>query len=170
MLVGVLSDSHDNIVRVRQAVELFNDRGVDVVFHLGDIVSPFTLRVLGGLEAEVYVVFGNNDGDKLLLSRVARESGLSIVEQPLVVEVAGLKIIAVHGWGSKDYTRGIVDSLASSGRYDVVLYGHTHEVDVRRRAGGVLIVNPGEVYGYLTGRSTIAIMDSRGPSVEVVEL
>lgn len=169
MLIGILSDSHDNLNRIRQAVELFNDRGVDLVFHLGDIISPFTLRVLGGLEAEVYVVFGNNDGDKLLLSRVARENGLSITEPPFVIDVAGLKIIAIHGWGSKDYTRSIVDSLASSGKYDVVLYGHTHEVDVGR-VDKTLIVNPGEVYGYLTGKSTIAIMDSRSLDVEVIEL
>jgi predicted phosphodiesterase len=33
-----------------------------------------------------------------------------------------------------------------------------------------LIVNPGEVYGHLTGRSTVAIIDTVKRSAEIVEL
>lgn len=169
MLIGVVSDSHDNVSRLDQAVELLNDKGVDIVFHLGDIVSPFTLRVLGGLEAEVHVLYGNNDGDKLLLAHVARENGLSIHEPPFTIEINGYKVIAIHGWGSKENTKHIADSLAYSSRYDIVLYGHTHEVDVRK-IGKTLVVNPGELHGYLSRKSTIAIIDLERLSVEVVEL
>ena len=164
-----MSDSHDNTSRVSLAVEFFNNVGVDVVFHLGDIVSPFTLKILGGLEAEVYVLYGNNDGDKVLLSKTAREIGVNISDPPLVLELGGLKVIAIHGWGSKEYTRSIVEALASSGKYDIVLYGHTHEVEVRR-LDKVLVVNPGELHGYLSGRSTIALIDTKKMSTEVVEL
>ena len=164
-----MSDSHDNTSKVSLAVEFFNNVGADVVFHLGDIISPFTLKILGGLEAEVYVLYGNNDGDKVLLSKTAREIGVNISDQPLVLELGGLKVIAIHGWGSREYTKGIVEAFASSGKYDIVLYGHTHEVEVRR-LDKVLVVNPGEVHGYLSGRSTIALIDTKKMSTEVVEL
>ncbi len=164
-----MSDSHDNTSKVSLAVEFFNNVGADVVFHLGDIISPFTLKILGGLEAEVYVLYGNNDGDKVLLSKTAREIGVNISDQPLVLELGGLKVIAIHGWGSREYTKGIVEAFASSGKYDIVLYGHTHEVEVRR-LDKVLVVNPGEVHGYLSGRSTIALIDTKKMSTKVVKL
>ncbi len=164
-----MSDSHDNTSKVMLAVEFFNNVGADVVFHLGDIISPFTLRILGSLEAEVYVLYGNNDGDKVLLSKTAKEMGISISEPPLVLELSGLKVIAIHGWGSKGYTKGIVEALVSSNKYDIVLYGHTHEVEVRK-LDKVLVVNPGELHGYLSGRSTIALINTEKMSVEVIEL
>lgn len=169
MLIGVVSDSHDNVDKLSQAVEILNDKGVDVVFHLGDIISPFTLRVLGGLEAEVHVLYGNNDGDKLLLAHVAKENGLNIHEQPFTIEIDNYKVIAIHGWGSKENTKYIVDSFAHSGRYNIILYGHTHEVDIRK-TGNVLVVNPGELHGYLSRRSTIAVIDLKKFGVEVIEL
>ncbi len=169
MLVGVLSDSHDNVEGVEKAIEFFNDRGVDFVFHLGDIVSPFTLRLFSKLEPDFGVVFGNNDGDKLLLSSIAREYGFIISEPPLLLELASRKILALHGWRDPKYTIDLVDSLAKSRTYDVILYGHTHRVDVRKM-GKTLVVNPGEVHGYISGKSTIAIIDLDKLEVEVVEI
>ncbi len=169
MLVGVLSDSHDNIEGVEKAIEFFNDRGVDFVFHLGDIVSPFTLRIFSRLEPELAIVFGNNDGDKLLLSSIARENGFIISEPPLTLELANKKILALHGWRGPEYTVSIVDSIAKSRSFDIILYGHTHKVDVRR-IEDVLVVNPGEVHGYISGKTTIAIIDLDKLEVEVVEI
>ncbi len=169
MLVGVLSDSHDNIEGVEKAIEFFNDRGIDFVFHLGDIVSPFTLRLFGRLEPELAIVFGNNDGDKLLLSSIARKNGFIISEPPLALELANRKILALHGWRDPEYTVSIVDSIAKSRSFDMILYGHTHKVDVRR-IGDVLVVNPGEVHGYISGKTTIAIIDLDKLEVEVVEI
>ncbi|HDN96134.1 MAG TPA: hypothetical protein ENG71_03620, partial [Thermoplasmatales archaeon] len=48
----------------------------------------------------------------------------------------------------------IVDALAT--KYDIVIYGHTHEKDLR--VGKSLIINPGECCGYLTGKRSIAIL------------
>ncbi len=41
-MIGILSDSHDNLVRVREAVRLFNDAVCDRVIHAGDLVALFT--------------------------------------------------------------------------------------------------------------------------------
>ncbi len=44
-IVGVLSDSHDNMPAIERAVDFFNENNVDMVMHAGDIISPFTARV-----------------------------------------------------------------------------------------------------------------------------
>ena len=49
-LVGIISDTHDNRRAIEKAVSLFNRREVGMVFHAGDIVSPFTVRDFSRLD------------------------------------------------------------------------------------------------------------------------
>jgi putative phosphoesterase len=56
-----------------------------------------------------------------------------------------------------------------SGLYRFVFYGHTHKVDIRR-AGDVLVVNPGEACGYLTGKATVALVNPETLEVDLVEV
>ncbi len=170
MLVGVLSDTHDNVWATRKAAQFLVERGIRVVLHLGDVVAPFTLRALaeGGIE-KAYIVYGNNCGEKLGLKRVAEKLGYEITEWPRVIEINDKRILLLHGAGSAENTKEIVDSLAASRKYDAVLYGHTHKVDVRR-IGNTLVLNPGEVCGCLTGKQTIAILDTKTLTVNIIEL
>jgi len=170
VLVGVVSDTHDNIDAVRKASRIFLDKGAEMVLHLGDVVSPFTLRFFHESGVRVlHGVYGNNCGEKVGLRRVAERYGYSIEEWPRVIEAGGRKIVMVHGNGPADQTREMVDALAASGRYDVVLYGHTHRPD-KRRVGGTLILNPGEACGCLTGRMTVALLDLATLEPEILEL
>ena len=59
-------------------------------------------------------------------------------------------------------------AVAASGYFDVILYGHTHEVDVRVEE--TIIVNPGECGGWMTGKSTVAIWDTDAEEVDIVEV
>jgi predicted phosphodiesterase len=43
MLIGIISDTHDDMSIIRKAVDLFNEREVGYVLHAGDLISPFTL-------------------------------------------------------------------------------------------------------------------------------
>ena len=52
---------------------------------------------------------------------------------------------------------------------DVIIYGHTHEPSVRLR-DKQLFVNPGELCGLLTGKSTVAVVDTEAMTAEIVEL
>ena len=58
--------------------------------------------------------------------------------------------------------------LARSGNYDLVVFGHTHEVEERIEKG--LMLNPGEVGGWLTGRCTVALVDLESLEVEIRDL
>ncbi|MEM1657433.1 MAG: metallophosphoesterase [Candidatus Jordarchaeales archaeon] len=163
VLVGVMSDSHDNLEAIKRAVEFFNSKKVKLVLHAGDIISPFTIRVFRDLTCPIKAVTGNNDGDLLSLRRFFENKG-EIYNFFLSLEVDGVKIAVNHG-----HYPEVLDSLISSGKYDVVICGHTHE-KVNKIVGKTLVVNPGETCGYLTGGRSIAILDTEKLQAEIVEI
>lgn len=165
--VAIISDSHDSLRNLRKFAELAKREGIDTIIHAGDIVSPFALRELRGFR--VFAVFGNNDGEKLLLSKVASELGAVLAEQPLFVSLNSREIAIVHGASSPESTAKLVEAFARSGLFSVVVYGHTHKLDVRR-VGETLVVNPGPLSGYLADKATYALVDLGTLEVEVVEI
>ncbi|OYT52693.1 YfcE family phosphodiesterase [Candidatus Bathyarchaeota archaeon ex4484_135] len=166
MLIGLMADTHDRLPFVEKAVKAFNEEGVELVLHAGDFVAPFVIPRLAELKANLIGVFGNNDGDKALLLKRASETKGKIEIKGLFAEVSadGLKMALLHG-----HEAGLLRSLISCGGYDVVVHGHTHQAGVRRE-GKTLVVNPGEVCGYLYGRSTVAILDTEKLEVKFIEL
>ncbi|AEA12899.1 phosphodiesterase [Thermoproteus uzoniensis 768-20] len=167
MLVGVVSDSHDNVDAIRRAARLFKDRGVELVIHAGDWVAPFSAKALRealGDGVRVVGVWGNNEGELLYFQKVASQFGVEILGYAGVVEADGRRIGVYHGTSDL-----LTEAMIRSGMFDVVVYGHTHRVDVRR-VGRTLVVNPGELCGYLTGRRTAAVLDTAGLEAEVVDV
>ncbi|OYT60664.1 YfcE family phosphodiesterase [Euryarchaeota archaeon ex4484_178] len=156
MKIGIISDTHDNREMTLKAINIFKDEGAKTLFHLGDFVAPFTLKLFEGFN--LYGVFGNNDGEKILLKKVAEDNDFVLEEAPLEINISNKNFILFHGWGSVEKTKKFVESVAKSGDYDYVLYGHTHQRDLRK-FGNVLLINPGEACGYLTGKVTIALLD-----------
>lgn len=159
MLIGIMSDTHDNLVYVKKAIDLFNERKVGHVIHAGDYTSPFTLKLFKELKCPYVGIFGNNDGDKLLLQE--RADG-RIRNQPYVFTLHDRKIVVMH-------EHFVADALADSGHFDLVVYGHTHAPDIRK-VKNTLVVNPGEVSTYLYGKSTVALVDLDTMDGKIVEL
>ena len=159
MLVGIMSDTHDNMPQIRKAVDLFNERKVGHVIHAGDFTSPFTFRILKDLKSNFTGIFGNNDGDKLLLHHMSEGR---IFNQPHTFKLDGKKIVVIH-------EHHVADALADSGHYDLVIYGHTHKTEVKK-AKDTLIVNPGEAGSWLYGKSTVAIVNLSDLTAEIIGL
>ena len=159
MLIGIMSDTHDNLILVKKAIELFNDRKVGYVIHAGDYTSPFTLKLFKELRCKYVGIFGNNDGDKLLL--LERAEG-NIRNQPYIFTLNNRKIVVMH-------EHNVADALADSGHFDLVIYGHTHKPNIRK-VKNTLLVNPGEVSSWLYGKSTVALADLNKMEAEIVEL
>ncbi len=170
MLAGVISDTHDNMALARRAASLFRDAGVDVVIHLGDVIAPFTLSALiseiPGIKT--YLVFGNNDGERRGLAAVMAAGGGEALEPPAQLSLAGRRLLLLHGFGGPEETVEIVDALASGGRWDAVLYGHTHEARVDYIKGR-LILNPGDGGGVLN-KPTAALLDLESLRARLVSL
>lgn len=165
VLVGLISDTHDNLEAIRRAVEIFNARKVELVLHAGDFNAPFTVKAFKPLKAKLIGVFGNVDGERLLLrKRYTEMINAEIPGEFAEVEVGGCKLALLHGT-----IQPVVEALALSGRYRVVVRGHTHQPE-KTTLGQALIVNPGEACGYLTGRKTIALLDTERLEAEFVEI
>lgn len=160
MLIGIMSDSHDNMNAIRKAVEVFNGKKVSAVLHAGDIVSPFTASEFEKLKMKFEGVFGNNDGDKPYLLERFKNIG-ELHQDFFERELDGKKIVVMH-------QPKFIDQLLKDRKYDVVIYGHSHKIDVRKDSA--LVINPGETGGWLTGRSTVVILDTENLNTEIVEL
>ena len=96
-MIGIISDSHDNLGAIRKAVEFFNDNEVKAVLHAGDLVSPFTARVFEKMKSKLYVVFGNNDGDKVMLTKSFEDIGATVCGDFGELTVDSLRIALLHG-------------------------------------------------------------------------
>ena len=153
MIVGLISDTHDNIHMIDRAVERMNQERVGLVLHAGDYIAPFTARHFQGLEAGLIGVYGNNCAERDTLARVYADVGAEIRGFFAEVEAGGLSIALLHGHRTEDLDR------AYGGGYDVIVLGHTHRASIGEERG-VLVVNPGEVCGYITGRCTVAFLDT----------
>ena len=162
MKLGILSDTHDNLPAIEKAVKAFNDADVDLVIHLGDYCAPFSLRPLRGLQMDWLGIFGNNDGE--IQGLLAASEG-KIRHGNLSLEIDGKRLFA-------DHVNPMREALAASGHFDLILYGHTHVLEVYGDCG-CLCVNPGEVCGYLTNRSTVACLELENLTpggVEIIDL
>jgi putative phosphoesterase len=139
MLIGILSDTHDQVHYLPRVLRYYQDRGIDMLFHCGDWVSPFTLQYFKALDVPIYAVYGNNDGDKFTHQRVAQRVGLNLTmeDQLLIHSVAGKNLALYHGT-----SRDIVSALVKCGDYDAVFYGHNHQAIIEQH-GTTLAMNPG---------------------------
>ena len=163
MRIGILSDTHDHREHVLRAIDVLNEQNVEAVFHAGDVISPFVMKQFGDLQARPFIVtYGNNDGEKLILKTAAAKIGATIYEYCYEGEHGGKSIYMAH-------TQHHVEAVAQSSRYDLVIYGHTHQQDIRR-VGKTLIVNPGEVTDWITGTSHLVILDLQSMEPEIIQI
>jgi uncharacterized protein len=160
-MIGIMSDSHDNLDAIRKAVKIFNNEDLDVVIHAGDLISPFTALEFKKLDTELVAIYGNNDGEKEGLKAAYKE--ICFLEDFKEISVEGWKFSIIHG-----SNQAIVDSLAKCGKYDVVIRGHTHKIEILNDE--TMIINPGEVCGYVSGEQTVVLLDTDDLSFEVIHM
>ena len=158
-----MSDSHDNLPVIDRAVDEFNNRSVSCVIHAGDVVSPFVANNLKKLKSDLYLIFGNNDGEKKGLESRFKDIATHLGEIGSI-ELDNTKIAVYHGTHPQ-----ITDALLNSQKYDFVISGHTHEQRIEK-VGKTTLINPGEMCGYITGKKTIAFLNLETKEIETVEL
>jgi len=162
MLLGIIADTHDNLGAIDAAIEIFKDRRVDLVVHAGDLISPFAAVRFAGYGGSFKAVFGNNDGERRGLSKSVQGFGGEI-DDLIEFEAGGRQVAVYHGT-----LASVEKSLVESGRYRVVVCGHSHSPEVKR-VGETLFINPGEACGYLTGKKTLVLLDTASLDPVVVE-
>lgn len=161
MLIGLISDSHDHVPHVEQAVEIFKKKNVNMVLHAGDYCSPFTIPPFE--ELSLKGVFGNNDGDHYLLLQKFREVNGEHFGSFGELTADGCRIALYHGTDAP-----ITEALEQCGNYDVVVSGHTHEKKIAT-VNSTLTINPGTAHGF-GEEATIALLDTDAMDIKFVEL
>lgn len=164
MIIGILSDTHDCLPLIEKAVEKFNEMSVELVLHAGDYTAPFVDSRFKQLRAPLIGVLGNNDGEKKLLKKKFAEFGANIKDNFAFENIDGLRVGMLHG----DDTE-LMRAFLELESFDVLISGHSHLAKTYRK-GKTLVINPGEACGYLTGKATIAILDTTSLDVKIVRL
>jgi putative phosphoesterase len=157
MLLGVISDTHDNLLKINKAVRLFNKKKVGYVFHLGDYVAPFSCALLNKLKCPWQGVFGNNDGEKEGLLKI---SAGKIAIPPLRITLDNKKITLVHDINTIQIEKE---------NADIILFGHTHKIEIKKNKN-ILLLNPGEACGWLSGVSSVALLNLVDLTYKIIKL
>ena len=154
MRVGIFSDSHDRLDKIKHAMQYFAAADISKLVCAGDIVAPFAARLFLSDRWQIHCVYGNNDGERKGLKNVLVE----ICDPPLVVQADEKRLLVVH---SEDQLPSSIQS------FSLVVFGHSHQTSLQRE-GEVQLLNPGELCGYLTGKSSIALWDTSTNKIDII--
>jgi putative phosphoesterase len=163
MKIGLISDTHDNIQNIQYATSIFNDKNVGLVIHAGDIVSPEAVEAFNGVK--LIGVLGNNDLEIEGLTNAFDKIGGQLRGEICEMEQDDLILAIYHGTNARRK-----ELLIRSGKYDVVICGHTHKTQ-NKKVGKTLIINPGTANGWFFGyRATAAVFDTKTRELEFLNL
>lgn len=158
MRIGIISDTHDNIEKIKNAISFFKRERIEYLIHCGDFVAPFTIPHLKeGNFKKIVGVFGNNDGEKLGL----KEKLPDIYKPPFQFLLENFKILVLH--------EPLEEEVMKKLSFDLIAYGHTHIPKILKYEKN-LIVNPGEVGGWITGNSTVSLVDLKDKEAEIIQI
>jgi putative phosphoesterase len=138
MRIGVVSDTHDRLEAVAEAVRLLQEQHVELILHCGDIESAETVRAFRPLPT--HFVFGNWDKEKAKLAAAIKDIAGTFYETFGALEIGGKRIAWVHS-----HERHQLRQLENADFFDYVFYGHTH-VREQHRTGKTLVANPGALF------------------------
>ena len=161
MKIGIISDTHDDVENVQSAIEIFNTEKVTHVIHAGDYIFPGIVLEFKKLDAKLIGVLGNNDGERVHLLKNFLSIGGELKGELGEVVLDGVLFGIYHGTDEQ-----IKKKLVDSGKYDVVITGHTHRIEmpsvyntintnyekqqdgnkIHKNGGLTLVLNPGTAH------------------------
>ena len=152
MIIGVVSDTHNNLLNIDKIISIFNKKKVESVIHTGDITKANSLEKFSSLHCDFFAVYGNNDRNEFGLDKVAVDCNFIIQEPPLTLDKCHRKIAVFHE------PEPISEFLAADNAVDIILHGHTHRYR-EEFINNTLLFNPGESAGMLKGKNAVGLID-----------
>ena len=179
MKIGIISDTHDDIINTNKAIDVFKENNVMVVIHAGDFVAPPVVSEFKRLSENgvaIYGVFGNNDGEKNGLKEAFEDINGKLFDDVGKIEIENLKFGIYHGTDVRKK-----EKMIESGKFDVFICGHTHRKvgELIGKSGTTIVLNPGtahcptEMYHTPSGyfkEATILIFDTLSRQFEFYDL
>lgn len=165
MKLAIISDIHENFHNLVMFLNEVKKHHVDKIIFLGDFMNNGIAKTLADSDIPVISIWGNNDGDKVAITKTALSKGSNLTvgfDTFDVLEIDNRKIFITH------YPL-LAKPMAKSGEYDAVFYGHNHVKNIDK-INDCIIVNPGEISAHKTGTATFAIYDTKTNTAEIFEL
>lgn len=161
MKIAIFSDSHDNTENILKLISKLNKIKVDYALHCGDICSPFSIKLFEKLNVKnFFVVFGNNDGDKVnLIKNMPKNT--KFFQNYGEITLSNKKILFTH----YDF---IAKAFGFLNKYDYIFFGHTHKKEILKIKKTILI-NPGEILGYFS-KPSFCILDLKNEKYKFYNL
>lgn len=169
MKIAVLSDIHDNLENLDLAMKKIAKLDSDRLIYLGDFCAPFSFNKMAELypsDKVIDIVFGNNDGDILHISKLASKfSNVNLHGDFAEIKLENC-LIAINHYPE------ISIRLAQSGVYDAVFFGHNHKYSskiIETENKKCILANPGEIMGRYK-KPSFAIFDVLNKHLEHIFL
>lgn len=155
MLVGILSDTHNELTRTKEAVEVLHSSGAEMLIHCGDLAIPEIVEICSALP--FYFVFGNHDSDMVPdLRAAAQEFHATCLDWGGTVTVEQKTIAIAHGHLRMDLAPLIEIQP------DYLCTGHSHIANDWDQ-NGIHRINPGALFR--TDQFTVALLDTNSDTV-----
>jgi len=143
VLVAVVGDTHGRCDRIQKEIKSLP--GIKQLLHTGDHYQDGK-ALASKLRIKGHSVLGNCD---------RRDDGV----KEMAVEIEGHRILLTHGHLQKvKHTMNNLYYKAQQGRFDIVVFGHTH-VPFLEKVDGIWFINPGSPTYPRSGRPTYGLME-----------
>ncbi len=165
MKVAILSDIHENFHNLILALQEIEKQDITQIICLGDLMNSGIAKLLAAQAIPVYMIWGNNDGEKVDITLASKRENSSLSVSSNVydfLEINQRKIFISH-------YEDLAIPMAKSAEYDAVFFGHTHIHSVEK-IKDCWVVNPGEIAAGKTKKASFAIYDTANNEVEIITL
>ncbi len=170
MKIGIISDTHDKVLGVDQAMRIFSEQAVGLIVHCGDWAKPETAQYFAAMAAAARIpvkgVLGNNDREiDAFLDISHKHSGFALQEGVLKFTVDGRIVSAYHGHHKPTLKNLLTEPI------DLLCLGHSHKprydvLDDR------IIINPGSTAFAIprsrTWHASVAVYDTKKHEAEFI--
>ncbi|MBD3366229.1 YfcE family phosphodiesterase [candidate division WWE3 bacterium] len=160
MKIAIMSDSHDDWINLEKAVTIANERGCTHLLFAGDLIAPTGISILGKFKGEVKFVWGNNEGERVGLTRKMDASEkIELCGDVYEDTIGEVRVFMTH-------KPRIAELAAKSDEFDLCIHGHTHAFR-NEEVNGAILMNPGGIKG---SNSSFAIFDLETREVQQIAL
>ena len=179
MKIGVISDSHDDIENVQEAIQIFNGNNVRYVIHAGDYIFPGIIKEFSNLNAKLIGVLGNNDGERNGILRSFMDINGELKGEIGEIEIDGIKFAIYHGTDKE-----IKENIINSKKFEILICGHTHKREpltsgkiTNNNDNNTFVLNPGSAHrksnslsGVFSEIGRVLLFDTQSKDYEFVDL
>jgi putative phosphoesterase len=163
MKLAILSDTHGDVRRVQEALNLLEAKGAEAFVICGDLCDddggPEVLEAFAGRRC--WFVWGNTDHPHPSWRPYVEALGLPWPNGPLELTLGGKRIGVFHG-NEPTFAQPYKEA-----RLDYLFFGHTHRRNDSRQ-GTMRVINPGALHRARV--KSVALLDLATDDLEFIEL